>query len=143
MSSTLPPLLIAASAAIMLVLGLLHLRYTFHGAALLPRDRALRARMEEVALVITRETTVWKAWIGFNASHAFGLIFFGAAYGYLALMHGAFLFQSWFLLALGLLLLGVYTLLARRYWFSVPFGGAVASAALYLAALVIALARTS
>jgi len=64
-----PPLLVAASATIILALGMLHLLYTFRGTKLLPRDPDLQARMSEVSPVITRETTMWKCWIGFNASH--------------------------------------------------------------------------
>jgi hypothetical protein len=70
--STLSSLLVAGSAAIILLLGLAHLLYTFHGPKLLPRDRELQARMQEVSPVITRQTTMWKAWIGFNASPNFG-----------------------------------------------------------------------
>ena len=120
MLSTLAPLLIAGSAAIIMLLGLIHLLYTFYGPKLLPRDRDLKARMQEVSPVITRETTMWKAWVGFNASHSYGAILFGAVYGYLSLAHSAFLFQSTFLLSLGLLLLGGYAFLGKRYWFSVP-----------------------
>lgn len=79
---------------------------------------------------------MWKAWVGFNASHAFGAILFGAVYGYLALAHGAILFQSQFLLLLGLLLLGGYVFLGKRYWFSVPFRGILLAAVLYAIALV-------
>jgi hypothetical protein len=86
--------------------------------------------------VITRETTMWKAWIGFNASHSYGAILFGAVYGYLALVHSAFLFQSRFLLLLGLLLLAGYVFLGKRYWFSVPFRGIVLASALYGVGLV-------
>jgi hypothetical protein len=81
-------------------LGLAHLLFTFRGPAFMPRDRALAARMEEVAPVISVDTTMRKAWIGFNASHSFGAILFGAVYGYLALLHPAFLAASGFLLAL-------------------------------------------
>jgi hypothetical protein len=77
-----------------MLLGLIHLLYTFYGPKLLPRDRDLRTRMEEVSPVITRETTMWKAWVGFNASHSYGAVLFGAVYGYLSLVHSAFLFQS-------------------------------------------------
>ena len=28
---------------------------------------------------------MWRAWVGFNATHGFGLILFGALYGYLAI----------------------------------------------------------
>jgi len=130
-------LLIAASAAIILLLGLVHLLYTFRGTKLHPRDAALQARLKEVSPVITRETTMWKAWIGFNASHSYGAILFGLVYGYLALAHASFLFQSTFLLLLGLLLLAGYVFLGKVYWFSVPFRGIVLSTALYVAALIV------
>ena len=93
--------------------------------------------MKYVSPVITRQTTMWKAWIGFNASHSYGALLFGAVYGYLAIVHSAFLFQSRFLLLVGLALLGGYVFLGKVYWFSVPFRGIVLSTALYLAALVI------
>ena len=48
--------------------------------------------MQEMSLVITRETTMWKAWVGFNAGDSYGAILFGAVYGYLSLTHSAFLF---------------------------------------------------
>jgi len=67
--STLAPWFIASSAATIMSLGLIHLLYTFYGPKLLPGDRDLRARTQEVSPVITRETTMWKAWITFNASH--------------------------------------------------------------------------
>ena len=136
MLSTLAPLLIAGSAAIVMSLGLIHLLYTVRGTKLLPRDRDLKARMEEVSPVITRETTMWKAWVGFNASHSYGAILFGAVYGYLSLAHSAFLFQSTFLLSLGLLLLGGYAYLGKRYWFRVPFRGILLATVLYVIALV-------
>jgi hypothetical protein len=96
--------------------------------------------MSEVSPVITRETTMWKAWVGFNASHSFGAILFGVIYGYLSLVHPQFLFGSEFLLAVGLLLLAGYTFLGKRYWFSIPFRGILASLALYAGALVAAAA---
>jgi hypothetical protein len=135
--STLPPLLVAASACVALVLGLLHLLYTFHGSNLHPRDTELQARMRQVSPVISRETTMWKTWVGFNASHSFGAILFGAIYGYLALAHSSFLFQSWYLLLLGLLLLIGYAILGKLYWFSVPFRGILLATALYATALII------
>ncbi len=115
---TLEPLLVAVSAAVILVLGLIHLLYTFRGRKLHPRDSALESRMKEVSPVLTRETTIWKAWVGFNASHSYGAILFGLVYGYLALAHSAFLFQSWFLLLAGLIFLAGYVFLGKVYWFS-------------------------
>ncbi|HEY8182520.1 MAG TPA: hypothetical protein VII32_09785 [Thermoanaerobaculia bacterium] len=130
------PWLVAGSSAIVLVLGLMHLLYTFYGPKLLPRDRELQTRMQEVSPVITRQTTMWKAWVGFNASHSYGLILFGAVYGYLALAHSAFLFQSVFLLSLGLILLFGYIFLAKKYFFSIPLGAVLLATFLYALALI-------
>jgi hypothetical protein len=135
--TALAPSLITASATIILALGVIHLLYTFSGNKLHPRDPGLEARLREVSPVISRETTMWRAWIGFNASHSFGAILFGAAYGYLAIHHSSFLFQSRFLLLLGLLLLAGYVFLGKRYWFSVPFRAIAVAAALYVVGLVI------
>ncbi|HSV53950.1 MAG TPA: hypothetical protein VLJ57_17670 [Burkholderiaceae bacterium] len=133
----LPSLFVAASAAILLVLGLAHLLFTFRGRKLHPRDPALKARMQEVAPGLTRETTMWRCWIGFNASHSFGALLFALVYGYLALWHASFLFASWFLLGTGLALLAGYVVLGRLYWFSVPFRGIVAATGLYVLGLVV------
>lgn len=130
--------LVAASAALILLLGLIHLVYTFRGPKLHPRDAALETRMREVAPVLSRETTMWKAWVGFDASHSQGAILFGLVYAYLALAQGAFLFQSPYLLVAGLAFLAGYVSLGEAYWFGIPFRGIVASTALYVAALVLA-----
>jgi hypothetical protein len=128
--------LISASAAIMFALGGIHLAFTFWGPKLTPRDAGLRASMQEATLVLTRETSVWNAWIGFNASHSLGAMLFGMVYAYLAWTNGGFLFQSRFLLLVGLCLLGAYAALGKLYWFSVPFRGIVLALALYAAGLV-------
>jgi hypothetical protein len=128
-------LLLATSALVILALGVAHLVFTFRGNKFHPRDAALEARLKEVSPIITRETTMWKAWVGFNASHSYGAILFGLVYGYLALIHGPFLFASPFLLGVGLLLLGGYVFLGKRYWFSIPFRGIVLATALYVLAL--------
>jgi hypothetical protein len=128
---TLSAFLIAGSAAIIFLLGLAHLLFTFSGPKLMPRDRQLQALMQEVSPVITRETTMWKAWVGFNASHSFGAILFGAVYGYLSLVQSVFLFRSSFLLWLGLILLCGYLFLGKRYWFRTPFRAILLASALY------------
>lgn len=132
----LAPSLIVASTAVVLLLGIIHLIYTFWGRMLHPRDPDLYTRMNEVSLTLTRETTMWKAWVGFNASHSSGLIVFALVYGYLALTNSAWLFQSTYLLLLGLLVLVGYAVLGKLYWFSVPFWGILLSAVLYCAGLV-------
>jgi len=133
---------IVASAAVILFLGLLHLLYTFRGPMLHPVDPDLTVRMMTVSPIISRETTMWRVWIGFNATHSFGLILFGTLYGYLAIRHGAFLFDSWFLLALGFALLLGYSVIARLYFFAAPFRGVVLAAVLYLLGMIVNLAQS-
>ncbi len=136
--TTIASSLVAASALVILLPGSLHLLYTFRGTKLHPRDSALQARMKEVSPRISRETTMWKGWVGFNASHSYGAILFGLVYGYLAIAHGALLFQSPLLLGVGLCFLAGYVFLGKVYWFSVPLYGIALSTVLYVAALVVA-----
>lgn len=130
--------LVVASAAVVMVLGLLHLLYTFHGSKLLPRDPAVRVAMAGDSPRISRQTTMWRAWIGFNASHSLGAILFALVYGYLAWQQPQLLFGSVFLCALGQAFLLAYVGLGVRYWFSVPLGGVLLAALLFLAAWVLA-----
>jgi hypothetical protein len=128
--------LMLASAGIVLALGLVHLLYTFHGTKLHPRDAAVQQAMRTTHLRLTSETTVWKAWIGFNASHSMAALLFGALYGYLALAQPELLFRSAYLQLTGLAMLGGFLVLARLYWFSIPFAGIGLACACYLASVL-------
>ncbi len=134
---TLPGLLLAASALIVLTLGAAHLWLTFRSSAFLPRDAALRAQLDTVSPSITGQTTLARAAIGFHASHSAGAMLFGLVYGYLALLQAEMLWASTFLLSIGLLFLASLSLLAYRHWFSTPFHGIALALGLYLAALAV------
>jgi hypothetical protein len=125
------------SASIIFMLGVVHFAYTFWGPALTPRDPTLLIRMNEVSPVITNETTMWRCWMGFNASHSMGLILFGLVFGYLALAHGQLLFQSPFLLVVGLAMLGGLVVLCKSYFFSSPLIGVSISLACYVAGIAL------
>lgn len=125
-------ILMLISAGIFLALGVLHLVYTFHGSKLTPRDPELQRRMAEVSPMITKETNMWRCWVGFNASHSLGAILFGLIYGFLALAHSTLLFTSPYLLTVGFLLVGSFFALAKAYWFRIPFIGVGASFACYV-----------
>ena len=75
---------------------------------------------------------MWRAWIGFNASHSLGAMLFGLVYGYLAVFHLELLLQSRFLLLLGALFLGSFVVLAKHYWFVIPLAGLIASTLLFV-----------
>ena len=135
----LPRLLVLASATIIATLGALHLWYTFIDPKLGPRDPELRKRLESVSPVITRQTTMWKAWVGFNASHGLGAVLFGVVYGYLAMIQPAVFFRSWFLLLVGGAFLGAYVTLGRLYWFSTPYRGILLATFCYVIGCITAL----
>jgi hypothetical protein len=120
------------SAIIPGLLGLGHLLLTYFGPKLLPRDLSLRDAMEQVSPVITTQTTIWRAWLGFNVSHSMGLLLFGLFYGYLALAHSDLLFQSVFLQLVGGCILVGYVVLAKLYWFSSPLIGTSLALIFYL-----------
>jgi len=109
-------ILMVVSAGIAFTLGVVHLAYTFWGPKLMPRDPALQISMSQISPVITKETTMWRCWLGFNATHSMGLILFGLVFGYLAVAHGQVLFQSTFLLAVGLVMLGGLVVLCKVYF---------------------------
>jgi hypothetical protein len=132
--------LIAASGALVFSLGSLHLVFTFFGTKLRPRDPELEARMKVVHPGITRQTTMWKTWVGFNASHSLGGMLFGLLYGYLALARPEVLFGSMFLGVVGGAFLLSFVVLAKAYWFSTPFRGVVLASLLYGGGFATALA---
>ena len=131
-------ILVGTSALIPLVLGSLHLTYTFWGPKLLPRDAGVIDAMKATTMVITRETSVWNAWIGFNTTHSMSLILFGLIYGYFALARPEVLFGSLFLQAVGLATLAAFLVLSRAYFFSIPLAGMAIATALYLGGVALA-----
>ena len=130
-------ILMVLSASIIFTLGVVHLVYTFWGPKLTPRDSTLQISMSQISPVITKETTMWRAWVGFNASHSMGLILFGLVFGFLALAHDQLLFQSSFLLIVGLAMLVGLIVLCKVYFFSVPLTGVSISLACYVASIAL------
>jgi len=130
-------ILMLVSASIIFTLGVVHFVYTFWGLKLTPRDPALQICMSQISPVITKETTMWRCWVGFNVSHSMGLILFGLVFGFLALAHSQFLFRSPFLLVIGLAMLGGFVVLCKLYFFSVPFAGTSISLACYIASIAL------
>ena len=130
-------ILMVLSASIVFTLGVVHFVYTFWGPRLTPRDPALQISMSQISPVITKETTMWRCWVGFNATHSMGLILFGLIFGFLALAHGQLLFHSPFLLVVGLTMLGGLAVLFKVYFFSAPFTGICISLARYVASIAL------
>jgi len=130
-------ILMVISASIIFTLGVIHFVYTFWGPKLMPRDRTLQISMSQVSPVITKETTMWRCWVGFNVSHSMGLILFGLVFGFLAVAHSQLLFHSPFLLVVGLAILGGFVVLCKIYFFSAPLAGVSVSLACYIASIAL------
>jgi hypothetical protein len=134
-------ILVVISAVIIMALGLVHLAYTYSGDKLHPRDSDLLARLQATSPVISRQTSMWKAWMGFNASHSMGAMLFGAVFAYLALQQPMLLFHSYFLGVTGLLVLGAYLAMAKVYWFIRPLQGISLALVCYVAGFALAIWR--
>ena len=126
--------LILAGASTFGLLGGAHLAYTFFTGKFLPRDSALVAAMKATSPVLTRQTSMWDAWIGFNASHSLGAMLFAAVYILLAAKHMDVLVQSKELVLLGVAANLTYLWLAHAYWFRVPFVGIAVATICFAAA---------
>jgi multisubunit Na+/H+ antiporter MnhE subunit len=93
--------------------------------------------MSQISPFIAKETTIWRCWVGFSASHSMGLILFGLVFGFLALAHGQLLFQSPFLLVVGLAMLIGFVVLCKVYFFSVPLTGISIALACYVGSIAL------
>lgn len=131
-----PAILIASSGAVAAYLGTVHLYYTFATDKFFPRDPELKRRLEVESPILTRQLTMWKAWIGFHASHALGLLLFGAVYVDLALFHRTVLLGSPVLLLVGAGWLLALLVICKVYWFKGPFRGVALAGLMYLAGAI-------
>lgn len=129
--------LIITGASILGILGLIHLIYGMMTNKFDSHDESLNQSMKKATLVITKQTTMWRAWMGFNHSHSFGVIWIPMVYLPITLNYFEVLKESILLAGTLPFMALVYALLAKRYWFNIPLiGSAIAflcfAAAFYL-----------
>jgi len=110
-----------------IVLGLAHAVATPQTPAdakgLSPRDPAVRDAMAHDSVLLTRRTTLWLAWVGFNLSHSLGAILFGAVVVLIGRSSASFEAQATVFLPLAVLVSATYLALGVRYWFRTPIIG--------------------
>ena len=128
-----PQILVTASAAVVGLLGALHLVYTVASPKFDPRDATLRTAMEKTSPRISPQTTMWRCWVGFNASHSLGALLFAAVFGYLAVARFEVLANDPVLLGIGFVTLTAYEVLAAKYWFIIPLIGIALAQSLFVA----------
>jgi len=80
-------ILLIVGASIFGILGTIHLVYTFYSNRFNAFDPAVTKAMKNTSPILTKETTIWNAWVGFNASHSLGAILVAAFYIPLALSY--------------------------------------------------------
>jgi hypothetical protein len=114
--------LIATSAILMSIMGLVHLFATF-SPLLTPRNPDVTAAMRGTPLVLTQAVTMWNAWVGFNCVMSLGLLLFGVIYGYFAVFRFEILLQAQFILWAGIIYLAGAVALAQLYFFKGPVIG--------------------
>jgi len=134
-------ILLVTGSLILLLLGGIHLVYTFLTNKFLPRAGNLEKDMKNSYPILTRRTTMWKAWVGFNASHSLGGIFFGTMNIYVCLSFYPEILQSIGYFSINICTLVFYSWLAVKYWFSIPRNGIFISLICFIAAAVISVAN--
>lgn len=131
-------ILIIVGASIFGVLGIVHLLYTFFTNKFEAYDSSVTDAMKKTSLILTKETTVWDAWIGFNASHSFGAMLVAGIYIPLVIHYFEIIKQSVWFSILPVIIGLSYLVLAKKYWFKIPFVGVLISTVCFvLAALLI------
>jgi hypothetical protein len=119
------------------ILGFVHLIYTFFTDKFNAYDPDVTEAMKRTSPNITKENTIWRAWIGFNASHSFGAILFAAIYIPLSFSHIEFIANNnWFAVFPSIVGFS-YLLLAKHYWFKLPFFGILLSTICFVGAFVL------
>lgn len=82
-----------------------------------PRDPALREAMSKDTVLLTRRTTMWLGWVGFNLSHSLGAVLFGSVVLLIGRSPASFQGQASLFLPFAVVVSGLYVALAARYWF--------------------------
>jgi hypothetical protein len=124
-----------------LVLGVAHalatpLR-TSQARGLSPRDPALRDAMQRETVLLTRRTSLWLAWVGFNLSHSLGAVLFGVVVLLVGRSQATFLAEGAVFLPLAAVVSVLYLALGVRYWFRTPIVGIAVSAACFCVSWVL------
>jgi hypothetical protein len=112
-----------SGSIILVILGSIHLYYTFFTNKFSSKNLKLVEEMKSSFPILTNKTTMWKAWIGFNASHSSGAIFIGLINFYLAAKYFPVFHLDHVFFLFNILTIGFYLGVAKKYWFGIPFIG--------------------
>ena len=128
-------LLIITGASIYGLLGFAHLLFTFFTNKFDAFNSDVTESMKGTTPVLTKETTMWEAWVGFNASHSLGAILIAAVYIPLAAFNMDVISENIYYSILLVIISLAYLGLAHRYWFKVPLLGIAVATACFLGSI--------
>lgn len=121
---------------IIAIFGSIHLYYTFFTNKFSSTNEKVVEEMKTSFPILTKETTMWKAWIGFNASHSSGIIFIGIFNFYIAVQYFTVLQSDHFFFLFNILTISFYIWLAKKYWFKRPLIGVLITLICYIVSYV-------
>ncbi len=130
-------ILVIIGSALYLILGVIHLSFTLFSNKFDAFDNHVNHAMKGTSPVITKDTTMWQAWIGFNVSHSLGMVFIGSLYLSFAIFNSNLLEDNIFYLYWVLFFSCLYLVTAKKYWFKVPFIGIFLATICFLGALIV------
>lgn len=130
-------ILLILGATIFGMLGSIHLAYTFFSNKFDAFNEDVTKAMKETSPVLTKETTMWKAWVGFNASHSLGAILVTAFYVPLAISNMEIIRENLWFSILPIFIGLSYLALANKYWFKIPFIGISLASACFIGAAIL------
>ena len=93
--------------------------------------------MAKDTILLTRRTTVWLAWVGFNLSHSLGAVLFGAVILLVGRSQASFQEQAGVFLPFTVAVSGLYLVLGLRYWYRTPIIGIASSGVCFIASWVL------
>ncbi len=138
-----PQLFVAAGAGLFFVLGAAHASLTLRssptGGPMTPCDpdvRAVLTRVGGLGFAPELRSTLWRAWMGFNLSHALGVMGLSAV-AFVMAAGSTMVFDDLRVTAAVLGVPLIYLALSLRYWFNEPTRAiAVGTGLMYAGVLV-------
>lgn len=130
-------LFLITGAAFLFTLGILHLISTYITNEFFPENGDVTEAMKSTSPVLTKNMSMWDAWIGFNASHSLGIIAIALFYLVLAVSYIEIIDQTKIFSVLAVMIGLSYLLLAKRYWFRFPFVGILMATLCFLTSAIL------
>ena len=119
--------MIAAGASLYFILGALHLRMTVadmkEPKRFAPVKRELLDELKATRMAFRKDVKdFWRSYLGFHFSHSAGVMFYGLAVAYCALVRPDILGDLYVRIAI--VVFGAsYVLMSRAFWFWIPLAG--------------------